>query len=84
MELLFPMPGAEQDRSLRLGTFIDVGQVYGENQKVELSELRASFGLALMWGSPFGPLKISIAEPLNEVKGVDRIQRLQLSFGTGF
>jgi outer membrane protein insertion porin family len=84
VELLFPMPGAEQDKSLRLGAFIDVGQVYGENEKVSLSELRASAGFALMWGSPFGPLKISIAEPLNAVEGVDRIQRLQLSFGTGF
>jgi outer membrane protein insertion porin family len=84
VELLFPMPGAEQDRSLRLGAFIDAGQVYGDNEKVSLSALRAAAGLALMWGSPFGPLKISIAEPLNEVKGLDRIQRLQLVFGSGF
>ena len=83
-ELLFPVPGAEQDNSLRLGTFIDAGQVYGEGQKVSLSELRLSAGIALSWNSPFGPLRISLAEPLNEVKGVDRVQRLQLTFGTGF
>jgi outer membrane protein insertion porin family len=83
-ELLFPVPGAEQDRSLRLGVFIDGGQVFGENEKVSLSQLRFSAGIALSWASPFGPLRISLAEPLNEVQGVDRIQRLQLTFGTGF
>ncbi len=84
LELLFPVPGAEQDRSLRLATFIDGGQVYGENEKVSLSEMRFSAGIALFWSSPFGPLRISIAQPLNAVDGVDRTQRLQLTFGTGF
>jgi outer membrane protein insertion porin family len=83
-ELLFPVPGAEQDNSLRLGTFIDAGQVYGVDQKVSLSELRFSAGIALSWASPFGPLRVSIAHPLNAVDGVDRVQRLQLTFGTGF
>ena len=84
IELLFPVPGAEQDRSLRMGTFIDAGQVYGEAEKVSLSELRFSAGIALSWSSPFGPLRISLAHPLNAVSGVDRTQRLQLTFGTGF
>jgi outer membrane protein insertion porin family len=83
-ELLFPVPGAEQDRSLRLGAFIDAGQVYGDGEKVSLSELRFSTGIALSWNSPFGPLRISMAQPLNAVEGVDRVQRLQLTFGTGF
>jgi outer membrane protein insertion porin family len=84
IELLFPVPGADQDRSLRLAAFIDGGQVYAEYQKVSLSDLRFSAGIALFWSSPFGPLRISLAEPLNEEKGVDRVQRLQLTFGTGF
>ncbi|HEX9184852.1 MAG TPA: outer membrane protein assembly factor BamA [Burkholderiales bacterium] len=84
IELLFPVPGADQDKSLRLAAFIDGGQVYAESQKVSLSDLRFSAGIALFWSSPFGPLRISLAEPLNEEKGVDRVQRLQLTFGTGF
>jgi len=84
LEVLFPVPGAEQDRSLRLATFIDGGQVYGENEKVSLSAMRFSAGIALFWSSPFGPLRISFAQPLNAVDGVDRTQRLQLTFGTGF
>jgi len=80
-ELLFPMPGAEQDRSIRLAWFLDGGQVYGN--RIELGELRYSTGLALFWSSPLGPLRLSWAHPLN-AKGTDRKQGLQFTFGTGF
>ncbi|HET9350051.1 MAG TPA: outer membrane protein assembly factor BamA [Burkholderiales bacterium] len=80
-EILFPMPGAEQDRSLRLAGFVDGGQVYVD--KIELSELRYSTGIALFWSSPMGPLRLSWAYPLN-AKDADRKQQLQFTFGTGF
>jgi outer membrane protein insertion porin family len=80
-EVLFPMPGAEQDRSLRLAAFIDGGQVY--SNKIELGELRYATGLALFWSSPLGPLRLSWAKPLNAKSG-DRSQGLQFTFGTGF
>jgi outer membrane protein insertion porin family len=80
-EVLFPMPGAEQDRSLRLAAFIDGGQVYAD--KIELGELRYAAGLALFWSSPLGPLRLSFARPLNDQPG-DRSQTLQFTFGTGF
>jgi len=83
-ELLFPMPGAAQDKSLRLGAFIDAGQVYGDGEPVDLSEMRYSAGIALAWASPLGPLRLSYATPLNERAGIDRVQRLQLKFGTAF
>jgi outer membrane protein insertion porin family len=82
-EILFPVPGADQDKSLRMAAFIDGGQVYGRDEKVSLSELRFSAGIALSWASPFGPLRISLGNPLNEKKGIDRAQRLQLTIGTG-
>ena len=82
-EILFPVPGADQDKTLRMAAFIDGGQVYGRDEKVSLAELRFSAGLALSWASPFGPLRISLGNPLNEKKGVDRAQRLQLTIGTG-
>ena len=82
-ELLFPMPGATTDRSMRLGVFIDAGQVYGVNDKVELSQLRAAWGLSFAWNSPIGPLKFSIARPLNEQPG-DALQAFQFTLGTVF
>ena len=84
VELLFPMPGAAQDKSLRVGWFVDAGQVYADGAPVDLSELRYSTGLALAWASPLGPLRLSYATPLNEREGIDRVQRLQLKFGTTF
>ncbi len=82
-ELLFPVPGAAQDKSLRLAVFLDGGQVFGANQKVGLGDLRYSSGVALAWNSPFGPFRISFAQPLNATPQ-DRVQRLQFTFGTGF
>ena len=81
LELLFPMPGASQDPSLRLAGFIDGGNVFA--QSFNFSDLRYSTGLAFFWTSPFGPLRLSYAQPLN-AKGTDRIQKLQFTFGTGF
>jgi outer membrane protein insertion porin family len=87
-ELLFPVPGAQQDKSLRLTTFIDGGQVFSSGPpvagNVSGGGLRFSAGVGLAWNSPFGPLKISLAQPLNAKSGFDRIERLQLNFGTAF
>lgn len=83
VEVLFPVPGASKDRTLRLSAFVDGGQVYGAGEKVNLSGLRYSAGLGLSWSSPFGPLRLSYAMPLNNKPG-DDIQRLQFTFGYGF
>ena len=80
-EMLFPMPGATQDRSLRLAAFVDGGNVFA--QSFDLHELRYSTGVAFFWSSPFGPLRLSYAHPLNP-QSTDRIQKLQFTFGTGF
>jgi outer membrane protein insertion porin family len=81
LEALFPMPGAEQDPSLRLAWFIDGGNVFLQN--IQLNDLRYSTGLAFFWASPFGPLRFSFAQPLN-AQSTDHIQKLQFTFGTGF
>jgi outer membrane protein insertion porin family len=80
-QLLFPLPGAAHDPSVRLAWFVDGGNVFA--QSFDLNDLRYATGLALLWSSPFGPLRLSIAQPLN-AKDTDQIQRLQFTFGTGF
>jgi outer membrane protein insertion porin family len=84
-ELLFPVPGMTQDRSVRLGVFFDIGQVWSNQPGQELSELefRYSTGGVFSWNSPFGPLKLIIAEPLN-VKPGDQTQKFQFVFGQTF
>ena len=82
VELLFPFPGLTKDRSVRLAAFFDAGRVFGTGP-VTGGGFRYSTGLGLDWQSPFGPLRLSWATPLNRQDG-DRIQRIQFTAGTAF
>jgi outer membrane protein insertion porin family len=82
-EFLFPMPGGGLDKSFRLGAFVDAGWVWGVGEKMGANDLRYSAGLSLSWASPLGPLKFSLAQPLNS-KSSDKLQRLQFQMGTVF
>ena len=82
-ELITPFPGAGNDRTLRMFTFVDVGNVYGDEEKVRFGEMRASVGLGLSWISPLGPLRLAYAHPVRKFAG-DRIQKLQFQIGTSF
>ena len=80
-ELLFPMPGLADEKSVRMSAFVDGGAVYG--QSTSSGGLRYGAGLAVTWISPIGPLKISYAVPLNS-KPSDRKQRVQFTLGSIF
>ena len=81
MELLFPIPGmASDNKSMRLSVFTDAGMVYGADQKVDLSQLRYSAGLAFNWYSPVGPLSFSYAVPLHSKPG-DQKESFQFTLG---
>lgn len=82
-ELVAPFPGAGNDRTLRLYTFLDAGNVFGEKQSYRLNDLRASTGLGISWISPVGPLRIAYAVPLRKRPG-DKLERLQFQIGTSF
>ena len=82
-EIIAPFPGAGNDRTLRWYGFFDVGNVYGENQPIRMSELRASVGVGINWISPVGPLRLSYAKPIRKFNG-DKIQTLQFQIGTSF
>jgi outer membrane protein insertion porin family len=79
-EFLFPFPGLTNDKSVRVSAFLDAGMV---GESFDSSLLRSSAGLAVLWVSPIGPLKISAAQPLNDKEG-DRVQRFQFTFGAAF
>ncbi len=80
-EFLFPFPGLKNDRSVRLSAFFDAGMI--ANDGFDADAFRYSTGMAVFWSSPFGPLKISIAAPLNAEIG-DRKQAFQFTFGGAF
>ena len=82
-EFMVPFPGAGNDRTLRLFTFVDVGNVWAEGESMELNSLRASTGIGISWISPLGPLRLAYAQPIRKESG-DRIQKLQFQIGTSF
>ena len=82
-EFIAPFPGAGNDRTLRMFGFFDVGNVYGENEKLSLDKLRSSVGIGLSWISPIGPLRFAYATPIRKIEG-DKIQNFQFQIGTSF
>ncbi|MFA5242775.1 MAG: outer membrane protein assembly factor BamA [Sulfuricella sp.] len=88
-EILFPFPGLSSDKSVRLGTFVDGGMAFGPGDangrysRIDLGEIRYAAGVSLSWSSPIGPLKFSLAQPLNEKEG-DKTEMFQFQMGTVF
>jgi outer membrane protein insertion porin family len=84
VELTFPLPGTGYDRTLRVFTFFDGGNVWGNvGDSVGANGLRYAYGVGLAWISPIGPLKISVGLPLQKHTG-DQYQKFQFQIGTAF
>ncbi|MFC4161548.1 outer membrane protein assembly factor BamA [Chitinimonas lacunae] len=96
-ELLLPVPGLKNDNSTRLSLFVDGGTVWGEDEKFDFKAMRYSAGIAFQWIGPLGPMKFSLARPLNAkkdsiaivdgkettIKG-DELRRFQFQLGRTF
>ncbi len=82
-ELFFPVPFLDEEMrsAFRLGIFFDAGNVFED--KIQFGQLRYSAGISVQWLSPFGPLRVSLAQPLNAKSGDDK-QIFQFSFGSAF
>ena len=83
LELMMPWKSDEKSNNVRVGTFLDFGNVYNKVGDFDAGEFRYSTGLFLQWMSPIGPLNLSYAVPLNKKKG-DSTEAFQFSFGMGF
>jgi outer membrane protein insertion porin family len=77
VEILFPFPGLQNDRSVRVSAFVDSGLV-GDSINFDL--LRVSSGLAVLWVSPIGPLKVSFGWPI-QYQPRDQLQKFQFTIG---
>ena len=82
-EVLFPLPGLGNDRSIRASLFLDGGQVWARNQSISFGDLRFSTGIAFSWQSPVGPLKFSLANALKKESN-DKTQLFQFQLGSVF
>ena len=80
-ETFFPVPGLKKSDSLRMSAFVDAGGVF--DSLSAFSEMRYSMGVGGLWLSPFGPLNISFALPLNDGQ-YDKTESFQFGMGTNF
>jgi len=80
-EIRFPVPLLSDVKGLKGSVFIDAGNVFDDD--FDGDEIRYSAGVGVTWVSPFGPLSLSYAKPLNDESG-DKVQELQFSIGANF
>ncbi|MCX7627659.1 MAG: outer membrane protein assembly factor BamA [Methylophilaceae bacterium] len=90
-ELFFPVPFLKDSKQFRLSAFVDGGSVWSGDTIAQSKGcdgtlgdcLRFSAGIGVSWYSPFGPIKIVLAEPLNATQE-DKTQMLQFTMGSQF
>ena len=87
-EVQTSIPYLPSDFALKFAVFADQGSVWG-TQGPALSQnfatgsagtIRSSFGAGLIWGSPFGPIRVDYAIPVTQAS-FDKTQRLNFSAG---
>jgi outer membrane protein insertion porin family len=84
VEMTVPLPGTGWDRTLRVFTFMDAGNVWGnEGNSTGANGLRYSYGAGLEWISPISPLKLSLGFPVVR-HATDKYQVFQFQIGTSF
>ena len=80
-ELIFPLL---RDAGLSGVLFVDTGDVYAEDEDVELDTLRASTGFEFRWNSPIGPIRLAYGYILDpEPEDLNRSQ-WEFSMGAAF
>jgi outer membrane protein insertion porin family len=93
-ELIFPTPFVKDDTATRLSWYLDVGNVFNQNNPslgntlydnsgFSWGALRASTGISLHWQAPVGPIVINLGRPIRSKPG-DIGETLQFNFGTTF
>lgn len=82
-EILSPLPGGGNDRTLRWYGFWDIGGIYGSDESINIGDMRSSVGIGISWISPVGPLRLAFAKPIRQFEN-DKIQTMQFQIGTSF
>ena len=82
VELLFPIPGFLESKSVRGAVFFDAGSLWDKNLRVN-DYFRMSSGIAFSWLSPLGPMRFSYGIPLRKRPG-DRYRRFDFVLGSLF
>jgi outer membrane protein insertion porin family len=87
-EAQFPLPVIPESFGLKGAVFADAATVYGSDlQDVVVAgtsmDWRASVGAGLIWASPFGPLRVDYAVPIEKLD-TDQEQNFNFGISTRF
>ncbi|MSP91482.1 MAG: outer membrane protein assembly factor BamA [Myxococcales bacterium] len=77
------VPIVKAPMNLRGLVFFDIGNAFGEDEKIALSTLRSSFGWGVRWFSPVGPLRFEWGVPLVKKAGEESLV-FEFTIGNAF
>ena len=81
LEFLFPLI---KEAGVMGVLFFDTGDVYDNNESINLGNLRESVGGGIRWYSPMGPMRIEYGHILDPVKGAGEGGKWEFTMGTVF
>ncbi|MCC6982244.1 MAG: outer membrane protein assembly factor BamA [Bauldia sp.] len=89
-EIQFPAPFIPEDLGLRMAVFADAATLYGVDVPAGFGDTisdsdawRTSVGGSLLWASPFGLLRLDVAQALNK-ESFDEEQLIRFGIGSQF
>ncbi len=80
LELIFPL---FEDIKMKGVVFFDMGNVWGDKESIDLSDLRYSVGAGVRWFSPMGPIRVEWGYNLDPKPGETNAE-WNFSIGTSF
>ncbi len=91
IELIFPLPFIEDQRSFQTVAFLDAGNAFHTNcnefqrncHNLDLERLSAAGGIGLTWISAFGPMTFAVARPIRKNE-FERAKFFDFSLGGSF
>jgi outer membrane protein insertion porin family len=84
-EASFPI-GLPKEIGIVGKAFVDIGSLWGAEEQsnvLDNSAMRVGAGIGIQWVSPFGPIRVDYAIPVQQ-QYYDRTQNLRFGFGTRF
>jgi outer membrane protein insertion porin family len=86
-EVQFPLPIVPESFGLRGAVFADAATVFGNDVTAGVlgtdMSIRASVGVGIAWASPFGPLRLDYAIPV-EKEDTDKVREFSFGVSTRF
>ena len=64
--------------------FYDIGNVYGKDEDIDLTDTRSGVGLGIRWYSPVGPIRLEYGYRLDPLPGEESGGQIEFSMGSAF